>query len=219
MKKKVFIYFYIYIDDAWLLHISTSEKQATSSWWKDIVKIFLHQTCETREQRPLLTAAHHPPFLPHPFRQMVIKPNPTAPLLISLSIPLFSSVLSSGSNATASLLCPISSKICSHVREGHLNACGWHSQITQAEEHQFCLPWTFCLSQSLAWLTALFMQLFCCSLPALTNLVLTSWSPGAPPPLPSTDTCAADGTNGLAIIQCLSIGLPCLVLVMMARHG
>lgn len=135
--------------------------------------------------------------------------------------PLFSSVLSSGSNATASLLCPISSKIplCSPVREGHLNACGWDSQNNQAEEHQFCLPWSFCLSQPLVCLTALFMQPFCCSLPALTNLVLTSWSPGAPPPLPSTDTCAADGTNGLAIIQCLSIGLPCLVLVMVARQG
>lgn len=35
---------------------------------------------------------------------------------------------------------------------------------------------------------------------SLTNVVLTLWSPGAPPPLSSTDTCAADGTNGLAII-------------------
>lgn len=93
------------------------------------------------------------------------------------------------------------------------------SQSSQAEEHQFCLPWSFCLSQSLSCSTALFVQPFGCSLPALTNVVLTSWSPGAPPPLPSTDTCAADGTNGLAIIQCLSAGLPCLALVMVARQG
>lgn len=168
----------------------------------------------------LVTAALHSAFLPHPFRK--IKPDLTVPFFISLSFSLFSSVPSSGSTAAATLLCLISSKnptLLPFQRRPPKCMClrfskqpSWRALVLLALD--FLL-----IPGSLACSTALFLQPFCCSLPALTNVVLTSWSPGAPPPLPSTDTCAADGTNGLAIIQCLSPGLPCLVLVMVARQG